>query len=89
MPLAQNTTRCLAFSHRSAGSDRSCAVLQAKDIADEVECADLAAAIGEQLVAPHRAFDHLVDIFRWLGLAKNFRTPAIFELAQYDLCAAS
>ena len=39
------------------------AVFQSEDVADEVECADLAAAIGEQLVASHRTRLDLVNVF--------------------------
>ena len=53
---------------------------EAEDVAGQMEGADLAAAVGEQLVGTHRAADHLVDIFGLLVLAVDFLVLAIGEL---------
>jgi hypothetical protein len=45
-----------------------------------MEGADLAAAVGEQLVAAHRAGDDLVDIFGRLVLAVDLLVLAVGEL---------
>src|SRR6516165_5585857 len=69
------------------GKTMSRAVLQAEDVADEVECADLAAAVREQLVTAHRAFHDLIHIFRGLCFAEDFSAAVVFELAQEELRA--
>ncbi len=45
---------------------------EAENIARQMEGADLAASVGQQLVAANRARDHLVDVFRRLILAVDF-----------------
>ena len=60
------------------------AVLETKDIADQVKGADLAAAVGEEFVAANGTFNNLVDVVGRLGLAVNFGAPVIFEFAQDD-----
>ena len=62
-------------------------VLQPKDVAHQMESANLATAVGEQLVAPHRAFDHLVHVFRGLRLAEDLGAAVVFELGEEDLRA--
>ena len=62
-------------------------VFQAKDVAHQVKCADLAASVGEELVAPNRAVNDLVDIVGRLGLSVNLGAPGVFELAQDELRA--
>ena len=62
-------------------------VLQPKNVAGQVEGADLAAAVGEELVAANRAVDDLVDIVGRLRLAKDLRAPVVFEFAQDYPCA--
>ena len=52
-----------------------------------MEGADLAAAVGKELVAANRAVNDLVDVLGRLGLAVNFGTSVIFEFAQDDACA--
>jgi hypothetical protein len=60
------------------------AVLETEDVADKMESADLATAVGEQLVTPHGAFDDLIYVFRWLGFAKDLSASAISEFGQED-----
>ena len=57
-------------------------VLQPKNVARQMESADLAAAIGEELVAANRAVNDLVDIIGRLRLPKDLRAPFVFEFAQ-------
>ena len=56
-------------------------VFEAKDIANQVEGADLAAAVGQELVAPNRTLHDLVDVVRWLGLAVDFSASIVLEFA--------
>ena len=63
------------------------AVFQPKNVTGQMEGADLAAAVGKELVASNRAVDHLVDVLGRLGLAVNLGTSVIFEFAQDDSCA--
>ena len=60
------------------------AVLEAKDIAWQVKRADLASTVGQQLVAPRRAFDHLVDVNGGLGFSENLGAFAILQFARTD-----
>ena len=62
-------------------------VFQTKNVAGQMEGADLAAAVGKELVAANRAFNDLVDVFGRLGLAVDFGTSVVFEFAQDDPCA--
>ena len=43
-----------------------------EDVAGQMECADLAASVGKQLVGANRAADHLIDVFGRLILAVDF-----------------
>src|SRR5262245_77982 len=52
---------------------------EAEDVAGQMEGADLAAAVGEQLVGAHRAANHLVDIVGLLILAVDFLVLAVGE----------
>jgi hypothetical protein len=57
---------------RFCGEPMDRPVLQAKDVAGQVESADLTAAVGQELVAPNRAVNDLVDIVGRLGLSVDF-----------------
>ena len=56
-------------------------VFEAKDIANQVEGADLAAAVGQELVAPNRTLHDLVDVVGRLGLAVDLSASIVLELA--------
>jgi len=60
-------------------------VFQAEDVANQVKCANLSPAVREELVAPHRTLDHLIDIFRRFCLPEDFRAPIVSKFAQNDL----
>jgi hypothetical protein len=62
-------------------------VLQPKNVAGQVECADLAAAVGEELVGANRTVRDLVDIIGRLRLSKDLRSPVVFEFARDYPCA--
>jgi hypothetical protein len=47
------------------------AILEAEDIARQVKRADLAATVGQQFVAPNRAFNDLIDIVGGLCFSEN------------------
>ena len=70
---------------RGEAVDRT--VLQPENVAGQVESADLAAAIGEELVAANRTVDDLVDVVGRLRLSVNLGTPVVFEFAQDYPCA--
>ena len=57
------------------------AVFQAKDVADQVERADLTAAVREKLIAPNRAINDLVDIVGRLSLSEDLGALGVFEFA--------
>ena len=61
-------------------------VFQPKNVTGQMEGADLAAAVGEELVAANGAVDDLIDVVGRLGLAINLSASVIFELAQDDPC---
>src|SRR3954452_15057474 len=58
--------------------------LEAEDVVGEVKGADLAAAVGEQLVAPYRAGYDLVDVIGRLLLAENLRALFVAEFIQIE-----
>ena len=58
--------------------------LEAENVADKVKGADLAAAVREQLVAPHRAGHDLVDVVRRLLLAEDFGAFPVAEFIQIE-----
>src|ERR1017187_10601490 len=49
-----------------------------------MECADLTPSVGKQLVAAHRAANHLIDVFRGLILAVDFLVFLVGELRGYE-----
>jgi hypothetical protein len=53
--------------------------IQAEHVAGEVEGVDLAAAVGQQLVGPHRPGDHLVDMVGGLAFAIDFLVLVVGE----------
>jgi|SRR6516164_9460011 hypothetical protein len=55
------------------------AVLDADNIALQMEGPDLPTTIGQQLVCPNCAFSYLVYVIRRFCLSKNFRTSAILK----------
>jgi hypothetical protein len=57
------------------------AILNAEDVARQMECADLPTTVGKKFVCPNGALTYLVDVIRGLCFSKYFRTPAIFMLA--------
>ena len=57
-------------------------VFKTENVANKVEGADLAATIGQELVAPYRALQDLVEIFGPLGLSVNLGAFIVFEFAQ-------
>src|ERR1700732_4375206 len=73
------------IDNRFSGEAMDRAILQAEDVANQMKCSDLAAAVGEQLVTPHCAFHHLIHIFSGLGLSENLSAPGVFEPAQDEL----
>src|SRR6185437_4142942 len=66
---------------RLRGEPMGVGVFQAKNVACQVECANLSPSVGEKLVAANGAIDHLVDVFRRLGLTEDFGSPAVLEFA--------
>src|SRR5215468_3686819 len=58
---------------------------EAEDVTREVEATNLAPAIAEDLVSPHRALRHLVHIFGRFGFAENFLVGAERHLASHRL----
>jgi hypothetical protein len=54
------------------------------NITDQVEGADLAAAIREEFVAANRTLNDLVNVVGRLGLAVNLSTSVVSEFAQDD-----
>jgi hypothetical protein len=56
---------------------------QPKDVAGQQKRADLAASVGKQLVGPHGAADHLIDIFGRLVFAVNLFVLAIGKFARH------
>ena len=71
-PLHQPYCR---IDDRFRGKSVGCTVLQPKNVAGQVESADLAAAVGEELVGANRTVRDLVDIVGRLRLPKDFRAP--------------
>ncbi|MGY4344393.1 hypothetical protein ACVWXM_000857 [Bradyrhizobium sp. GM7.3] len=65
-----------SFSSKAVGG----AGFEAEHVAGKVEGADLAAAVGEKLVAAHGAGDDLIDILGRLVLAIDFLFLAVGEL---------
>ena len=63
---------------RFCGKSMDGTILQAEDVADQVEGADLPPPVGEKFVAPHCAFDHLIDIVCRLRFSEDFATLTIF-----------
>src|SRR5260370_2283459 len=61
-------------------------MFEAEDIASQVKRADLAATVREKLVAPNRAFNHLIDVVCWLCFSENLGAPSVFELGRTNLC---
>jgi hypothetical protein len=56
-------------------------IFKAKNIANQVEGPDLAATVGQQLVAPNRTLYDLVDVVRWLRFAVDFPASIVLKLA--------
>ena len=63
-------------------------VFEAKDVTGEVKGADLATAVGEELIASDRTIDHLIDIFGAFGLPEYLDSFSVLELAQAAAGAA-
>src|SRR5258705_13661716 len=61
-------------------------MFEAEDIASQVKRADLAATVRQKLVAPNRAFNHLIDVVCRLCFSKNLGAPTVFELGRTNLC---
>ena len=57
------------------------AIVNAEDIAPQMERADLPTTVGEKFVCPNCALAYPVDVIRRLCFSKYFRTLAIFILA--------
>src|SRR5262249_18589018 len=70
------------FSRKAVGW----AGLQAEHVARQVEGADLAASVGEQLVAADRARNDLIDIFRRLVLTIDFLVLLVGEFRGEESC---
>ena len=51
--------------------------IEAEHVARQMERADLAAAVVQQLVGTNRAADHLIDIFGRLAFAVDFLVLAV------------
>ena len=71
---------------RFSGKSVGCSVLQPENVAGQVERADLAAAVGEELVAANRTVRDLVDIVGRLRLSEDLGALVVFELAQDYPC---
>src|SRR5579871_4480038 len=67
------------------GKPVEAAILEAENIADQVECANLSPSIGQQLVAANRPVDDLIDVSGRFALAEDLAAAVIFELAGIDL----
>ena len=67
---------------RLRGKSVGCSVLQPENVASQVERADLAAAIGEELVGANRTARDLVDIVGRLRLSEDLGAFVVFEFAQ-------
>lgn len=63
-----------------------CSVLQPENVASQVERADLAAAVGEELVGANRTARDLVDIVGRLRLSEDLGAFIVFEFAQDYPC---
>src|SRR5467141_2375103 len=61
-------------------------MFEAKDIASQVKRADLATTVRQELVAPNRAFNHLIDVVCRLCFSENLGAPSVFELGRTNLC---
>src|SRR3954451_541668 len=72
------------FDDRLCGEAVLGTIFQTKNIAGQMEGADLAATVGEEFVAADRTVDDLVDVFSRLGLAVDFRASVILKFAQDD-----
>ena len=57
---------------------------ESKDVARQEKCADLAAPVGEQLVSPNRAPDHLIDIFSQLILAVDLLVLPVRKFRRHE-----
>jgi hypothetical protein len=64
------------------------AILDAEDIALQMEGPNLPTTIGQELVCPNCAFSYLVYVIRRFCLSKNFRTSAILKLAPNGILAS-
>ena len=53
---------------------------QTEDVAGKVECADLAAAVVQQLVGTNCAEDHLIDVFGGLVLRRKSPLPCCTKI---------
>jgi hypothetical protein len=77
--------------HHRGVVDRLCrelvllADLEPENVARQIEGADLAAAVVEDLVGPHRALDDLVDVFGRLILAEDLLVRTEAHLAAQQL----
>jgi hypothetical protein len=64
------------------------AILDAEDIASQMEGPNLPTTIGEPLVGPNCAFSYLVYVIRRFCFSKNFRTSRILKLAPNGILAS-
>jgi hypothetical protein len=71
------------FSRQAMGG----AGIEAEHVAGQMERADLAPSVVEQLVGADRAADHLIDIFARLALAVDFLILPVGKLGGNHTCA--
>src|SRR6516164_7568344 len=63
-------------------------ILDAEDVALQMEGSDLPPTIGQELVCPNCASSYLVNVVRRFCFSKNFRTSGILKLAPNSILAS-
>src|SRR5215212_2695672 len=72
---------------RFGGEAVGCTVLQSENVAGQVERANLAAAVGKELVGANCTAPDLVYIVRGLRLSEDLGTFVVLKLAQDYACS--